>query len=488
MLLFGGYNGSQLGDTWTWNGATWTQQNPAHSPAARSSSSMVYDAATQTVVLFSGSGGTNPNDTWTWNGTDWTLQAPAHSPPYRYGAAMAYDAAHGTVVLFGGTTGALRNDTWTWNGTDWTQQSPTTSPSARRYARMDYDAATGNIVLFGGATPTANGETWTWNGSTWTQQTPAASPAARYDAMTAYDAATSTLLLFGGYTGSAANDTWAWNGTTWTQRPTAGGDPFSRYNATMSYDAATGSVMLFGGQSGATSYNDTWNFVPQPAFGSVAVGSTITSIAAFTVTASGTLGTPVVLTQGAPNLDFTLNPTGTTCTGAVTAGTTCNVVINFAPTSPGHRLGAVELVSTSNAVIGTFVHSGIGTGPLATFTPGAISTVAGNGTGGYTASQDTGTTPATAASINSPGFPAFDGAGNLYIPDTNDDRVRKVTGRHRIHQHGSGNGTATLAGDNGAATAASLNNPYGVAVDGAGNLYIGDYPTSSFARSRQPMA
>ena len=99
VVLFGGYNGGQLGDTWTWNGSTWTQQSPAHSPAARSSSVMAYDAATQTVVLFSGSGGTNPNDTWTWNGTDWTQQAPAHSPPYRYGAAMAYNAANGTIVL-----------------------------------------------------------------------------------------------------------------------------------------------------------------------------------------------------------------------------------------------------------------------------------------------------------------------------------------------------------------------------------------------------
>ena len=45
-------------------------------------------------------------DTWTWDGTTWTQQHPAASPPARYGASMAYDAATRGVVLFGGNNGS----------------------------------------------------------------------------------------------------------------------------------------------------------------------------------------------------------------------------------------------------------------------------------------------------------------------------------------------------------------------------------------------
>ena len=99
----------------------------------------------------------------------------------------------------------------------------------------------------------------------------------------------------------------------------------------------------------------------------------------FNVTGSGTLGTPVVLTQGAPNLDFTLG-TGSTCTGSVSANSTCTVNVAFTPQFPGQRLGAINLTNSSGTVIATALISGTGTGPLGTFSPGTISTVAGNGT------------------------------------------------------------------------------------------------------------
>jgi hypothetical protein len=53
-------------------------------------------------------------DTWTWNGTTWTKQAPAASPPAREVASMAFDAATGTVVLFGCYNGSFLSDTWAW--------------------------------------------------------------------------------------------------------------------------------------------------------------------------------------------------------------------------------------------------------------------------------------------------------------------------------------------------------------------------------------
>jgi hypothetical protein len=80
---------------------------------------MAYDRATGTVVLFGGADHFHRalGDTWTWDGSTWTKQHPATSPDPRDGASMAYHAATGTVVLFGGVysdgTGVY-DDTWTW--------------------------------------------------------------------------------------------------------------------------------------------------------------------------------------------------------------------------------------------------------------------------------------------------------------------------------------------------------------------------------------
>jgi trimeric autotransporter adhesin len=101
---------------------------------------------------------------------------------------------------------------------------------------------------------------------------------------------------------------------------------------------------------------------------------------------------------------------------------------------------------------------------------GVINTAAGNGTKGF--SGDGG--PATAALINSSYGVAIDSAGNLYIADYGNSRVRKVTAAGIISTV-AGNGTRGYGGDGGPAPAAQLNNPPGVAVDSAGNLYITDY-------------
>jgi hypothetical protein len=167
---------------------------------------MAYDAATGTGVLF------DHGQTWTWDGTTWTQQQPASSPSPREYAAMAYDAATKTVVLFGGTAAGPLNDTWTWNGTTWTQQHPATSPPADIDVPMAYDAATGTAVLFGAGGHIGNG-TWTWDGSNWTVQSPATSPQwFEVSTSMAYDASTSTVVLF-----ASDGTTWTWDGTTWTQ-------------------------------------------------------------------------------------------------------------------------------------------------------------------------------------------------------------------------------------------------------------------------------
>ncbi len=100
---------------------------------------------------------------------------------------------------------------------------------------------------------------------------------------------------------------------------------------------------------------------------------------------------------------------------------------------------------------------------------GTITTFAGTGRSGL--DGDGG--PATQASLHSPTFLAFDAAGNLYIADSRNHKVRKVTPNGVISTV-AGNGKASFSGDGGKAVDATLQQPTGLALDAAGNLYIAD--------------
>jgi myo-inositol-hexaphosphate 3-phosphohydrolase/sugar lactone lactonase YvrE len=103
---------------------------------------------------------------------------------------------------------------------------------------------------------------------------------------------------------------------------------------------------------------------------------------------------------------------------------------------------------------------------------GIITTVAGTGAlSGF--SGDGG--PATSARLRGPRTMEADANGNLYIVDTDNQRVRKVDSTGKITTL-AGTGTAGYSGDGGPATSARLQNPHGVAVDSAGNVYIADSP------------
>lgn len=97
---------------------------------------------------------------------------------------------------------------------------------------------------------------------------------------------------------------------------------------------------------------------------------------------------------------------------------------------------------------------------------GVITTVAGNGSAGF--AGDGG--PATSAELNYPGGLVADQNGDLYFGDPNNNRVRKIS--NGTISTVAGNGVAGFA--DGSATTAEFNQPFGIAIDGAGNIYVAD--------------
>jgi hypothetical protein len=156
----------------------------------------------------------------------------------------------------------------------------------------------------------------------------------------------------------------------------------------------------------------------------------------YSVTTGGTLGTPRVLTQGSPGLDFTLT-SGSTCTGAVTTGSHCSVNVSFAPRYPGLVGGLVQVVDGSGNVLAATVLRGTGVGPEISFSPAAQIVLPGTSFAAW-------------------GL-AVDGAGDLFVGEVSQDLVVKYP-----------------AGGGAPVTIGSGINSRAIAVDLAGNVYVAD--------------
>lgn len=129
---------------------------------------------------------------------------------------------------------------------------------------------------------------------------------------------------------------------------------------------------------------------------------------------------------------------------------------------PHHLTRAAVLVAAAWALL-------LASAAPALAAPGDITTIAGTGVSGSTG--DGG--PATAATLGTPTGVAVDAAGNVYVADPTQHRVRRIDTSGIITTF-AGNGLMTSSGDGGPATAASLRSPFDVAVDAAGNLYISE--------------
>jgi hypothetical protein len=178
IVLFGGLgpgaggSATDLGDQWTFDGTRWIELSPPTPPPSPRSGAT---AATLSgsMVLFGGTAsGALQGDTWTWNGAAWS-QPSVSAPPARAHASMA--TLGSTVVLFGGDGGSgPLGDTWLWDGTTWTSPSLASAPSPRSGAAMT--AFQGTVVLFGGADASGPlGDTWIWDGAAWSAWSPSSS-------------------------------------------------------------------------------------------------------------------------------------------------------------------------------------------------------------------------------------------------------------------------------------------------------------------------
>ncbi len=174
VILFGGVSDAGLyDDTWAYDPAaeTWTELLPEGPvPSARSGHAMAYDDLSGQVILFGGYDGSLVSDTWAYDrvANTWTKLDPLGTVPSARGNhRMVYDSASGQVILFGGYDGgADLYDTWAYDPAlnTWTDLDPIGPPPAREEHAMVYDPDGGRVIIFGGLDQPADvdlNDTWT---------------------------------------------------------------------------------------------------------------------------------------------------------------------------------------------------------------------------------------------------------------------------------------------------------------------------------------
>jgi hypothetical protein len=241
-VLFGGFlcdsqlcspGGGPLyyGDTWEWDGTTWTER-AVPGPGPRWLHAMAYDPIRERVVLH---GGRHPfgqqlMDLWEWDGASWTMRGtvgdpnpgptgdPLGQPRPRESHGLAFDRVRDVLVLHGGQlfigpgSNARGGETWELDTADqWLLRA--VSPGSPNglflpdHRSMTFDLHRGTTVLLTHRTPEGalNGQLWDWKGGT--EWTPIGNLPFRTNAAMAYDEARRRTVIVGG---EGRSDTWEW--------------------------------------------------------------------------------------------------------------------------------------------------------------------------------------------------------------------------------------------------------------------------------------
>jgi hypothetical protein len=267
-VLFGGSDaGTVYDDTWLlgWNSTAsryeWAAASPSGAPAARLGLAITYSADEDAVLVSGGTDGTiSLGDTWRFDGTSWTEDQGTPRPAPRYAAGMTYDTGRHAAVLYGGfdyAALATVADTWEREGGVWTQRAV----HPRSYHTMVYDSSRQRVVAFGGTSLGFAPDVWEWDGRAWTPRpiaTAAAPPGRRGAAMAYHEFAQLSLVMGGGDYGGFRGDTWAWDGTAWTKLLDTGGVLPEIQGHAAAYDGARQVVVAFGGNVAGTPSDTTY--------------------------------------------------------------------------------------------------------------------------------------------------------------------------------------------------------------------------------------
>lgn len=288
LVLFGGEGsgGTLLGDTWEFDGASWIRKSPPLSPSPRRGASMAL-VRNEELVLFGGYGINATGqpeilgDTWVWDGSTWTERAVI-GPASREQSAMSELPSHGGVLLQGGV---LRlddgdvlyySDIWWWDGLAWSPIPSTTYVGARSGHTLTYDPREGieKAVRFAGCNRQGcTNDTHVFDKQdhqavTWYCCAPCPCdvfPSDRGEHAAALSPVNKELVFFGGRTsgGEVLRETWlgAYDGDVtmhWT-RISDKSAPSGRYGHSMA--TLPSGVFLFGGASGSGDrLGDTWKW------------------------------------------------------------------------------------------------------------------------------------------------------------------------------------------------------------------------------------
>jgi hypothetical protein len=258
VILFGG--GAQT-DTWTWDASGWTEQHPAHVPAAAEIEVAAFDPISKHVLLVeTPTPGVNGGvTTWSWTGTDWQQLAPAHQPSASVYASLVLDGSKGELLLLSNSP-----QSWAWSGTDWVADA--TPPALG--ADVVFDSAMGTLVAVdrGGDSngpfvsklvPGAN------SAAVWQEYPPASGTVPNYPIGYSlyHDALGKIIYFMPARDGGPGNETWTWSDGTWALWP-PGAEPEGFWRSHGVYDTALRAIVFFGGgyvQGGIVSAsNETW--------------------------------------------------------------------------------------------------------------------------------------------------------------------------------------------------------------------------------------